>query len=444
MEIRTIKKINNNIPLFSKKKESKIALGLERIEKILEYFGNPQKKFESVTIAGTVGKGQVTTEIAFELSRFGKIGLYTSPHLERFSERINIVKDKKSQEISEDEISYFSNEVWKAEIKKGIELTYFEHSTVMAFLFFSENKVDFASCEIGLGGRLDAVACAKSKIGVISRIDKDHEDVLGNDLKSIAYEKALCVPPESTRITIHRKGEIQYEVINQVSKGEIINDFWWEIKNEEKENFWYKIEILAFEKNKCKDGIEINFFGIKPFLENAVLSSFSSFFILQRFFGEYIEKFDFDLKHIKGRFESFGNIIYDGGHNPISAKAIYQALDDSIKDRKVKVLVSFRKDKKWREFLKVLSPKIEEIIITKFPDERWEEEEKIKDFAEKEKIAPKIKIVPYEEAPFICADISKSGEIVLITGTFYIYEVFKKAVHLLSSQTDTNSEGREK
>jgi len=69
---------------------------------------------------------------------------------------------------------------------------------------------------------------------------------------------------------------------------------------------------------------------------------------------------------------------------------------------------------------------------------------KIKDFAEKEKIAPKIKIIPYEEAPFICADISKSGEIVLITGTFYIYELFKKAVHLLSSQTDMNSEGREK
>jgi dihydrofolate synthase/folylpolyglutamate synthase len=443
MEKLETQKINNNIPLFSKK-ESKIALGLERVEKILEYFGNPQKKFESVTIAGTVGKGQVTTEIAFELSRIGKIGLYTSPHLERFSERIKIVKDRKSQEISDEGLSYFSNEVWKAERKKEIELTYFEHSTVIAFLFFAENKVDFASCEIGLGGRLDAVACAKSKIGVISRIDRDHEDVLGDDLKSIAYEKALCVPPESTRITIHKKGEIQYEAIYDVSKGEIINDFSWEIKKEEKENFWYKIELSAFEKTKCKEGIDINFFGIKPFLENAVLSSFSSFLILQRFFGKDIRKFDFDLKHIKGRYESFGNIIYDGGHNPISAKAIYQALDDSIKDRKIKVLVSFRKDKKWREFLRVLSPKIEELLITKFPDERWEEEEKIRDFVEKEKIAPKVKIVPYEEAPFICADISKNGDIILITGTFYIYELFKKAVHLLSAQTDMNFEGREK
>jgi dihydrofolate synthase/folylpolyglutamate synthase len=435
--------INNTIPLFSKK-ESKIALGLERIEKILEYFGNPQKKFESVTVAGTVGKGQVTTEIAFELSQYGKIGLYTSPHLERFSERIKIVKDRKAQEISDEEVSYFSNEVWKAEIKMGVELTYFEHSTVMAFLFFAENKVDFASCEIGLGGRLDAVACAKSKIGVISRIDRDHEDVLGDDIKSIAYEKALCVPPESTRITIHKKGEPQYEVISHVSKGQIINDFWWEIKNEKKDGFWFKINLLAFEKSKFQECIEINFSGVKPFLENAVLASFSSFFILQEFFGKYIKNFDFDLSHIKGRFEYFDNIIYDGGHNPISAKAIFQALEDSIKDKKINVLVSFRKDKNWREFLKILSPKIEQLFITRFPDERWVEEEKIKEFAESEKIAPKIKIVTYEEAPFLCADISKNGEIILITGTFYIYDVFKKAIHLLSSQTAESSEGREK
>jgi dihydrofolate synthase/folylpolyglutamate synthase len=108
------------------------------------------------------------------------------------------------------------------------------------------------------------------------------------------------------------------------------------------------------------------------------------------------------------------------------------------------VLVSFRKDKNWREFLKILSPKIEQLFITRFPDERWVEEEKIKEFAESEKIAPKIKIVTYEEAPFLCADISKNGEIILITGTFYIYDVFKKAIHLLSSQTAESSEGHEK
>ncbi|GBD04026.1 Folylpolyglutamate synthase [bacterium HR19] len=406
---------NQIVPPIFLKKEGKIILGLERLEKILSYFGNPQKRFLSLTIAGTVGKGQITTQIAFELSRFLKVGLYTSPHLERFSERIKIVSDMKEEEISDEDLYDFSYLVSEAEKKLGVELTYFEHATALAFLYFAEKRVDFACLEIGLGGRLDAVSLARSPLAVISRIDFDHEDLLGNSLFSIALEKALCVPPESTRITIHKEGEEQFSAISSVSKGEIINDFSFSLDKIKKYHFYEKISIKIRERKYGE--ILTDFFGVRPFVENAVLSSFTSFFVLKNFFGKEKRTFSYDIRRIKGRFEVFQNIIYDGGHNPISAKCLLL----SLPDEKFNFLVSFKKNKKWEKFLDILSPKIKNLYITRYPDEEWEEEDKIYQFAKSKGInAHKI---PYEEIVDFATAVSEKEPLV-ITGTFYLYPVF--------------------
>lgn len=406
-------------PIFSKA-ETKISLGLERVEKILKYFGEPQLKFESCVITGTVGKGQITTNIAYNLSRFGRIALYTSPHLERFSERIKLVENENETEISEDEISNLSNMVFSAEKKLGLELTYFEHATVMAFLWFSEKKVDFASLEVGMGGRLDAVSTAKAKIGVIGRVHFDHTDFLGKRLYDIAYEKALCVPPSSTRITLHREGEEQFEAIKSVSKGRIINEFSYKERNLKEDFIFRRKEIEVFKQGYMREPIYVDFFGPDIFVENSVISSFASYLALREFFGINQKSFDFDIRRVKGRLEKKGNFIYDGGHNPISAEFLLRTIPYQIT-----FVVAFMKDKDWRTFLSILKPKIKYLYITEIKSERACRAEEIKSFCDE--IGLSSETISLDEIPEF---LSRKSEMICFTGTFYLYNVFKDTVRL--------------
>ncbi len=397
-------------PIFSKS-ENKVLLGLERVRKILSYFGNPQECFQSCVVTGTVGKGQIATNIAHNLSYFGKIGLYTSPHLERFSERIKILHFGKEREISEDEIFEISNLVFSAEKRLGVELTYFEHATVMAFLWFKENGIDFASLEVGMGGRLDAVSTANAKLGVISKIHFDHMNYLGESLYDIAYEKALCVPAESTRITMHKPGDVQFEAIRDVSNGRIINDFY--VKDfgfENVDSFFLKGRLMV----SYDEDILVNFFGPYGFIENSVLSSVSSHLILKEFFDIARNDLFFDIRLVKGRVERKGNFIYDGGHNPASAEFLSKTLPNMV------FVVAFMKDKDWKSFIKILKDKIDYLYITRVHNERALSPEDIKSFTDDLGINSEIILI--DEIPKV---VSRISNLVCFTGTFYLYKVFK-------------------
>lgn len=406
-------------PIFLKA-ETKISLGLERLDRILKYFGDPQFKFESCVITGTVGKGQITTNIAYNLSRFGKIALYTSPHLERFSERIKLVENQIETEISDDEISDLSNVVFSAEKKLDLELTYFEHATAMAFLWFAQRKVDFASLEVGMGGRLDAVSTAKAKIGIIGRVHFDHTDFLGKTLYDIAYEKALCVPPSSTRITLHKEGEEQFDAIKSVSTGRIINEFSYKERTLEEDFIFRRKEIEIFKEGYMEEPIFVDFFGPDVFVENSVISSFASYLILKEFFGKNQRFFDFDVRRVKGRLERRGNFIYDGGHNPISAEFLLRTIP-----YRITFVVAFMKDKDWKTFLSILKPKINYLYITEIKSERACRSEEIKSFCNE--IGISSEIVPLDKVPEL---LSGRREMICFTGTFYLYNVFKDTVRL--------------
>lgn len=408
-------------PIFSKS-ETKIILGLERVKRVLSYFGDPQSKFESCVVTGTVGKGQIATNIAYNLSKFGKIALYTSPHLERFSERMKIVDGERECEISSEEVVELSKMVFEAERILGEDLTFFEHATVMAFLWFAEKKVDFASLEVGMGGRLDAVATAEAKIGVIGRIHYDHTDFLGDTLYKIAFEKALCVPPESLRITLHKEGEEQFNAIRAVSKGKIIHDF--KIKElgstSHEDTIFVKKRFQIYETEHLPDEpIHVDFFGPETFTENAVLSSFTSYLVILNLFGKKHDGFVFDIRRVKGRMEKVGNFIYDGGHNPISAEFLCRTLP------KMKFIVAFMRDKNWREFLRILKPKIDHLYVTKTESERSCNPEDIVEFARNLKIPSEI--VPLEQIP---ERFAGERDPVCFTGTFYLYKAFRKTISL--------------
>ncbi|UCF62794.1 MAG: bifunctional folylpolyglutamate synthase/dihydrofolate synthase, partial [bacterium] len=164
---------------------SGIKLGLQNVSRILNFLGDPQHKWPAIHIAGTNGKGSTAAFIFSMLQEAGlKVGLYTSPHLVDFSERIRI----NQKTISWNSIVEYTR-MLKKEIDKN-HATFFEATSAIAFQYFADNKVDIAVIETGLGGRLDATNLVLPKVTVITPVGLDHQQYLGDDLVTIAREKA--------------------------------------------------------------------------------------------------------------------------------------------------------------------------------------------------------------------------------------------------------------
>ncbi len=174
-----------------------IKLGLHTIRKLLRAVDNPHKKFPAVHIAGTNGKGSTAAFLASILSASGyKTGLYTSPHLSSFTERIKV----NSSSISKQDVVRLTD-LLKQKSSSFSSITYFELVTAMAFLSFAEKKVDIAVIEVGMGGRLDATNVITPLISIITTISKEHEFYLGSTLQQIAREKAGIIKSNRPVIT---------------------------------------------------------------------------------------------------------------------------------------------------------------------------------------------------------------------------------------------------
>lgn len=185
-----------------------IKVGLEHTQRLLEVCGNPQDNFMSIHIAGTNGKGTTAAMIASILIEAGyKVGLYTSPHLLRFNERIRI----NGTPITDERIVEFMSQ-YKTAIDK-IESTFFEATTAMAFDYFKKKKVDVAVIETGLGGRLDSTNVLKPKITIITSISMDHAEILGKDLKTIAFEKGGIIKNGVPLILSSQSEEVKNVII---------------------------------------------------------------------------------------------------------------------------------------------------------------------------------------------------------------------------------------
>ncbi|MDR1167782.1 MAG: bifunctional folylpolyglutamate synthase/dihydrofolate synthase [Heliobacteriaceae bacterium] len=184
---------NKALELLTSAGRFHISLGLERISAVLELLGNPQDKLKCIHAAGTNGKGSVCAMLASVLSEAGlKTGLYTSPHIYDYTERIKI----NGREISQEDFAGPVFEVCAVADKNNIALTEFEILTAVMFKYFADNKIDAAVLETGLGGRLDAVNVIKSNLcAVITHIDYDHTERLGGTLEEITFEKEGIIKP---------------------------------------------------------------------------------------------------------------------------------------------------------------------------------------------------------------------------------------------------------
>lgn len=182
---QTLDYLYAQLPMFQRQGASAYKKDLTNTLALCEFLGNPQHKFKSIHIAGTNGKGSTSHMLAAVFQQHGyKTGLYTSPHLIDFRERIRI----NGEMISQEEVISFTQKV--KPVIESVQPSFFELTVAMAFDYFSREKVDIAIIETGLGGRLDSTNVITPELSIITNIGWDHMDLLGNSLQAIATEKA--------------------------------------------------------------------------------------------------------------------------------------------------------------------------------------------------------------------------------------------------------------
>ncbi|MBC7745422.1 MAG: bifunctional folylpolyglutamate synthase/dihydrofolate synthase [Flavobacterium sp.] len=228
---QTIQYLYSRLPMFSKIGKDAIKPGLNNIIRFCDILGNPHHKFRSVHIAGTNGKGSTSHMLAAILQVAGyKTGLYTSPHLRDFRERIRV----NGEMINKNGVVHFVKS-HKEQIEQ-IEPSFFETTVAMAFDHFAKEKIDIVVVEVGLGGRLDSTNLITPLLSVITNISLDHTNILGNNLQMIASEKAGIIKPGVPVIVGEKQKEVENLFITRAleNKSSIIfasNE--WEIEHQE-------------------------------------------------------------------------------------------------------------------------------------------------------------------------------------------------------------------
>lgn len=357
-------------------------LGLENITKLLEILGNPHKDMKIIHVAGTNGKGSTCAMIDSILRSNGyKVGLYTSPYLEVFNERMQV----NGQNISDDDLARLTDRVQKAvfymrENNIGSP-TEFEVVTAIGFLYFSEQAVDFLVLEVGMGGRLDATNIAAPLASVITPISFDHQEYLGNTLSAIAREKCGIIKPGVPVVTSPQEPEAMqvieetcerlncklFKVIDEDSKIENCKSsdiVTYKLVKDDDDGLVFDLKTPAEEfKN-----LEIHLIG-RHQLSNAA-TAVTAVKVLDMYkINIKREAIYAGLKNAKwpGRLEKISQnplILIDGAHNIAGIKTLKDALTRYYKDKKKILVLGILKDKDYREMLKEIVPIADTVITT--------------------------------------------------------------------------------
>ena len=209
---RSVEYLFQRLPMYQRSGIAAYKKDIGNIIKACKILNNPEKKIKTIHIAGTNGKGSTAHMLASILQEAGyKTGLYTSPHLKDFRERIKIngkTIDKK----------YIINFIKENQLEfEKINMSFFEFTVAMAFNYFTESKVDIAIIETGLGGRLDSTNIINPELSIITNIGLDHTNLLGNTIEKIAFEKAGIIK-KNTPIIIGRKQHKTKEIFKSIAK----------------------------------------------------------------------------------------------------------------------------------------------------------------------------------------------------------------------------------
>ncbi len=349
---------------------------LDRMNKLMELLGDPHASFPSVHVAGTKGKGSTSSFIASALQAAGyKVGLYTSPHLVDFRERIII----DGQWISKEDLVSLTDQLRPlTEVVK--DSTTFELTTALAFLYFRQQKVDVAVLEVGLGGRLDATNVVNPLVSVITPISYDHMAVLGNTLTEIAYEKGGIIKPGRPVVIAPQTDEAMIELIHlatersspftQVEKAFDYHEVSHTLSTQ-------KIQVLRTDKpvSTKRESLARNELRLSlPLLgrhqmENAVTALAALDELLRAGFKLSRRAVQHGFRQVfwPARFELLRRkppLVIDSAHNGDSMERLVETLDEYFPGKEFVLIFGASADKELDTMLKFILPRVETVVAT--------------------------------------------------------------------------------
>jgi len=341
-----------------------IKLGLENTFSLMRRLGNPHLKFASIHVAGTNGKGSCCAMLYSILKSAGySCGLYTSPHLVDFRERIRVDESL----IEKDHFTDFVSDL-KGEILKK-KYTFFEVTTALAFSYFADKKIDLAVVETGLGGRLDSTNILKPEVSIITNIGLEHTDKLGKTLEKIALEKGGIIKDKVPTVTSIDKPTPLKVVASMCrqKKSELFSvfkDAKWRIEESSIEGIKFDLKTRA----DTYTGIRLNLAG-----EHQVRNAACAVLAIDNLNGK---RFKVDKKAIfsglgkvnwPGRLQVYHKnplVILDVAHNPDGIRNLVSALGKLLPRTKIYFVFGVMEDKNYRKMLQVLGRIAKEVILT--------------------------------------------------------------------------------
>ncbi len=401
-----------------------IKLGLATIRRILTGLGNPQQRFRCIHIAGTNGKGSVASALATILKTSGyRVGLYTSPHLVRFTERIQI----DGREITDEDTVRLFRIIHN--IPTGSrEPTFFEFTTAMALYEFALRKVDWAVVECGMGGRLDATNVLKPELSIITNISLEHREYLGNSIAQIALEKAGIIKRRKPVVTgIRQPAALDVVSRTAQAKSAPFYRFGSQFRIRRTSNGTFSYRGIDHRWQGLRTGLE----GDHQ-LENAALVLAACELLVPkapRITFENIRKGLADTRW-PGRLEIVCRqplVMLDGAHNLEAAKRLARHLRDSLSGRKLTLVIGILDDKPYAAMLKLLLPLAARAILTRARTSRALPPEKLAAVAQG--LVADVVIVPEVAEALSHALMTADPEgVTLVAGSLYVVGEAKQAI----------------
>lgn len=396
-----------------------IKLGLEAITDILGRLGNPQRQYATLHIAGTNGKGSSSAMLASILQACGyRVGLYTSPHLIDFRERIRV----QGADISEGDVSELTEQIRRAANPLSA-LTFFEFTTAMAFRHFMNQQVDIAVIEVGMGGRFDATNVLNPLGVLITGISFDHEVYLGETLQAIAQEKAGIIRQTTPVVLGPMPGDIGRIFEAHARKWHApFFRFGQEFSLSESGSMEFTYQgpqwtIPDIRTNLPGRHQMINAANALALLETAAEEKFP--------ISQAAIRTGLQAVRWRGRLDIIQRdplIILDGAHNPSGAQVVFDFLHSQIHDcpaRKLILVVGMMRDKNHQGFLRVLLPLVDCLILTQPRMERAASANELKQAVDRKELVPYL-LSDSWDAFCQAKEIANPSDLICVTGSLFL------------------------
>ena len=417
----TKQEYQDNLRYLYSLSQTGIKLGLDNIRCLLNHFGNPQLNIPTIHIAGTNGKGSTSALIESILRTSGyRVGLYTSPHLINFSERVQINRIP----IVQDTLCHLVSRIKKATEILSLPVTFFEFTTALAFLYFFESGTDWNVVEVGLGGRLDATNLCDAEVSIITSISEDHTEYLGADLKQIAYEKASIIKNNGTVIANTINDEL-FEIINlQARKHNApVHRLGVDFKAESISHSSGGQKFSYTDQQGHLDNLELPLIG-RHQVANAALAITCCLALraknAQRITDQTIRQ-GLASTQWEGRLEvikTHPTILLDCAHNPDGVRNLTMAIREYFTYKRLHLVLGIMKDKPCSEMIEIISPIADRIILVKPKQERsWNPDIFSEKLIKCHKLVEIIEEIHY--AVSIVLKTSEPEDLICITGSIF-------------------------